>query len=296
VGVPEAELARLIAGSVLAEYQLGSSPVCEGEDPVLMVGPIPSDKAQECLGAARRLVGSSGRWPVWVCDFGTVVGEPVFRESVFANDAPKGAEITPAAIVDRALAADETTMLRERANRHGHDVDAELEYYSVEHGPEPSVILEALEVGEIPSVGEVGKWVLDWRLRHLPDGHSDAEQWREYTLDYWHEEPVGHIFFFPTGDPWRVTSYWGFFGSGGELSTLLLKKWFDRWDAKVVAHSGTMMNFEVGNPPKSLAEAAEVAWEHYLLAQCTTTLPSIPLFEYALALVGHPRWSLHEKP
>ena len=207
----------------------------------------------------------------------------------------------PAAITRRAVSLDLDEVLVQRSKRHeGPEhldklIARRRDSYEPELRPAAEQLRSAVEVGEVATFGEAKRWLLDWGLTHLEPSADKLGKVRR-ILDYWHQQKTFRLRFLPTGDCWRATSYLNFSGSSGEFATALLKRWFERWEAVPVTHHGTMMNFEVGNPPHTAADAADVAWEHYQLAQGTTNLRGVDLSLYAQALIGHARWSLHEKP
>lgn len=57
---------------------------------------------------------------------------------------------------------------------------------------------------------------------------------------------------------------------------------------------GTMLEFLVERPPRTLDEAWPLAGEHDLLA--TSTLSSRALRDHARALLGRRTWFLHDRP
>lgn len=80
-------------------------------------------------------------------------------------------------------------------------------------------------------------------------------------------------------------------------STLaVMRRWEDRFDAKLVAHWGTMLQFIVGRPPQTIPEAWDLALEQVLLAPCTTQLSGVGLWRHAFDLLGRKTWFLHERP
>lgn len=76
----------------------------------------------------------------------------------------------------------------------------------------------------------------------------------------------------------------------------LLRRWREQHGAELWAHYGTMLEFEVGQPPEDFDTALVLAREHDLAAPCTLALPGIALRHHALGLVGHSTWFLHERP
>ena len=65
----------------------------------------------------------------------------------------------------------------------------------------------------------------------------------------------------------------------------LLKKWHEQYEAELVCHFGTMLNFIVAKPPNTSESAFELAWEQMVIAECTIILPGVSLRDHARSLL-----------
>lgn len=81
-----------------------------------------------------------------------------------------------------------------------------------------------------------------------------------------------------------------------EVFVSLLHRWHRRWKAAVSAHFGTLLDFQVGDPPTSARDVLAVSIEQAVLAHCTTLLPGVSVRDHARALAGRSAWHLHERP
>ena len=101
----------------------------------------------------------------------------------------------------------------------------------------------------------------------------------------------------PTPNSWETLAYIHFFGSQNSTEDIaILKYWHDKYDAELVAHYLTMLQFFVNNKPQTPIEAYKLAAQHYEFAPCTLTKPGVAIREHAKALLHIDRWFLHERP
>lgn len=157
--------------------------------------------------------------------------------------------------------------------------------------PEPSEVVDALGADSPHAVVE--RWFLDWEDAHgEPLTTVELPKW-----SFWPGEPM---LFFPTPNGPETLAYAppypGVPGASLDRVVAILEWWELRYQAELVANHGTIMDFIVRRPPETLEDAWEVTLEHELIAPDTFLLPGMPLRDYARGLVGHPTWSLHERP
>jgi hypothetical protein len=97
----------------------------------------------------------------------------------------------------------------------------------------------------------------------------------------------------PIENGWNSLAYLHWYGActaGSSVAISFLKKWHQQYNAELVCHYGTMLQFNVGRCPISPEEAFELAWEQEALAECTTILPGISLRDHARSLLKVKQW------
>jgi hypothetical protein len=114
--------------------------------------------------------------------------------------------------------------------------------------------------------------------------------------EYWFEPHSVLLMLVPTEDV-RTAGYWvDFYGAltmdDRQRLAEVLARWHDRWDARLVASWGTMLQFQVGRPPAPGDDAWTAAGQLKALA------PNLDLsrWEVAVALPGGEAWFVHNRP
>jgi hypothetical protein len=114
--------------------------------------------------------------------------------------------------------------------------------------------------------------------------------------DYWYTPDSVLLMLLPISDV-RSSGYWvDFYGAlTPEYQRMLaevLAQWRDRWDARLVASWGTMLQFQVGRRPAPGDEAWTAAGQLKALA------PNLDLsqWEVAVALPAGDAWFVHNRP
>ncbi|MDG6105643.1 DUF4253 domain-containing protein [Dactylosporangium aurantiacum] len=114
--------------------------------------------------------------------------------------------------------------------------------------------------------------------------------------DYWYTPDVVLLMLVPTGDV-RRSGYWvDFYGAIDEEEQAglaeVLARWRDRWDARLVASWGTMLQFQVGRRPV----AGDDAWA--AAGQLKALAPNLELsrWEVAVAVADGDAWFVHNRP
>lgn len=143
---------------------------------------------------------------------------------------------------------------------------------------------------------ELDRWLLDWEEGHgdevaVPDGYL---RWFEPGDQCW-------IVFVPTPESGAALAYMPFYGEAvgaltAERLVAIATSWEHRFGAELVAHWGTMLEFTVARPPRTLDQAWQLAWDHYRVAVTTLSGPGVSVRNHARALVGRDAWFLHERP
>lgn len=258
------DLRQVLTGTALEGKPVWDVPMCDGEPPALELRGIAVDEAKASLEIGRRFVNETGRWPVLSADFMGPTEQQWRFPGEFTSYVKEGEEVTPAAITARALALDLDKALAERSNRHRADLNDLAAWTARDPARRLAAdqLRSAAGAGEVTTFGDGERWLLDWEVTHTRPTNDEIQQIRQGSLDYWHRELSFRLLLLPTAEPWRTTSYLDLFGSGGEFATALLKRWYERWGAVAVTHHGTMMNFEVVDPPSGIADVVGLAWEH----------------------------------
>lgn len=175
------------------------------------------------------------------------------------------------------------------------DMFARGEYtYELEPGTDvsPSAIIER-------SRSRTADQLVEETLREVPEIFDDDFDYEgdDYISGF---DPTGmptYLVLLPTAHSWHALAYMHFWASGNAESHLaLLASWRERYGAELVAHYGTMLEFRVERPPRTLEQALPLAREQVAAAPCTTLLPCVGLTAHARALVGRTHWFLHERP
>ncbi|MBO3743496.1 DUF4253 domain-containing protein [Actinoplanes flavus] len=114
--------------------------------------------------------------------------------------------------------------------------------------------------------------------------------------EYWYTPDSVTLMLTPTVDV-RTSGYWvDFYGAltreCREKLAEVLARWRHRWDARLVAAWGTMLQFQVGRPPTPGDEAWIAAGQLKALA------PNLELsrWEVAVALPSGDAWFVHHRP
>lgn len=172
---------------------------------------------------------------------------------------------------------------------------------------------------------EILSWQLDntrRRVGRIPEdfGRPDPDQlalerrllaWEEDQAPTKGREDGGHIDWFTPDDPCSLlllpitqpehavayVSFYGADGEGGhERLIAILRSWRERFGAHLVANWGTMLQFLVVRPPRTLEAAFALAVEQSLVAPSTLSLPGVTVRDHARALLDRGEWLLHERP
>lgn len=171
-----------------------------------------------------------------------------------------------------------------------------LEKYGV--APSENEIITLIEFGDINSYIDLERWLLNWEIKK--SGASDALDSKSDLYLQWLEPADGEqdLVLLPTNNSWEVLAY--LFWSEGQYSDLaailVLRYWNEKYGAELVAHYGTMLQFNVARLPENIEESFQLAVQQEAFAPCTTSLPCISLRDHARTLLKTKRWFLHERP
>ena len=220
----------------------------------------------------------------------------------FPFDHGAGTDTSIRGILERADAIDPADVIAELAARdarwdpYEHLVTFELESTRRAVGDAPTEATLRAALGAHTTHEALDRWLLDWE-----ETTGGVKLEPALYLDWF--DPVGldtAVVLLPTPHSWEAPAYLSFFGAegpgGAESLIALVRSWHERFGAELVAHFGTMLEFVVNRPPRSLDEAWALAREQELVAPCTTALPGITLREHARSLVDRDTWFIHERP
>ncbi|MFI6327697.1 DUF4253 domain-containing protein [Micromonospora chersina] len=268
---------------------LAGLPIGHGPAGTVLVADVDPDRLHAAWQAAEGLVPVVGRRPVLVTDDwdGTLRFRP--------EPAPGPSESELRAFAEAAEASDPWSIYR----HHSEDDEVhegEVGYYA--RGV-AGVDLTAL-VSDVPLPTERQELERTLYDRLLADADLHARVLGSVRFltrtDYWYTPNSVLLMLVPTSDV-RSSGYWvDFYGAlTREYQRRLaevLAQWRHRWDARLVASWGTMLQFQVGRPPAPGDEAWTAAGQLKALA------PNLDLnrWEVAVALPAGDAWFVHNRP
>ncbi|GAA1502396.1 hypothetical protein GCM10009827_013840 [Dactylosporangium maewongense] len=268
---------------------LAGLPVGHGPSGTVIVADVDPDRLHEGWRAAEALVPVTGRRPVLVTDD--------FDDSMrmLSESEPGPSEPELRAFAEAARASEPWLAYR----HYGEDdevVEGELEYYARSIA---GVDLTGL-VSDValPVPRQALERALYDRVLADPDLHArvlDSVRFVTQT-GYWYTPDSVLLMLLPTGDV-RSSAYWvDFYGAETREYQYklaeLLAQWQDRWDARLVASWGTMLQFQVGRRPAAGDEAWTAAGQLKGLAGNL----DLSRWEVAVALTAGDAWFVHNRP
>lgn len=290
----------VIAGTPLAALKWLQVPVPDvGEHAWVAAAPVAQRKL--LWEAGRRLVSRTGRWPVittlWESTDPSDAGflaRALFDRFPYEQGASRD-DFSPRSLIAAARCADLDEFINELAEReYPLPIDERIEIWKRELVDAPAIVdrMDAAlaEMGD--DTVRIERWLGDQEAAH---GLADPELGRqpEFTPDN------AWLVLLPSACSEDVLAYLHWYGMErgvAEGFIRLLAQWREQHGAELFAHYGTMLEFIVRKPPADLDTAFALAREHELVAPCTLQLPGIALRHYALGLVNHGQWFLHERP
>ena len=257
------------------------------------------------------LLPQTQRYPVitacWSSNAGNwqkdIINEDFFSRFYFGEEYPN-LDLAPEAIIARANSMSSQELdscLDERARFNTYNLEEQiltgLANTSSIFGAAPLISeLQALvRSGQISTIIDIEKYLFDWELQHIAEISTRSHQEPTY-LDWY--QPTGQtmaLILLPTPHSWETLAYLSWYG-GSKMAIPLLQKWHQLYDANLVCHYGTMLQFLVGKRPSTLQQAFKLASEQVLLAPCTTLLSGVPIRDHARSLLQLKRWFIHERP
>lgn len=261
---PEAPLdgdpAALLQGTPLQSLPWLVVPVPDSDERA-WVANVPVAERRASWQAARDLVARTGRWPIVT--------------TLWSGPAGAG---------DEGRLSDELFMRSPYAQGASRDDLSPRSFIADSQAIAPAAFLAALAEGG-PAMEDEPQ----------ADTELDPELGRQPAFDPDNAWLV--LLPSPLGENALAYLHWyGLERGSTEGFIRLLRDWRERHGAELWAHYGTMLEFTVERPPADLDAALPLAREHALAAPCTLDLSGIPQRHYALGLVGHREWFLHERP
>jgi Domain of unknown function (DUF4253) len=165
--------------------------------------------------------------------------------------------------------------------------------------PDSSQIRALIDNRTIQSSIDLEKWLLDWELQNFKYADAVAPPDTRYLEWYEPDGETAPLLLLPIENGWDSLAYLHWFGAcsaGTTVAISFLKNWYQKYQAELVCHYGTMLQLNVGRRPATLEDAFELAMQQETLAQCTIILPGICLRDHARSLMVVDRWFLHERP
>ncbi|MEU4483079.1 DUF4253 domain-containing protein [Micromonospora sp. NPDC023966] len=270
---------------------LAGLPVGHGPSGTVLVTDIDPNRLHEAWQAADALVPVIGRRPVMVTsDF-----DDGLRIRPEPEPGPSESELRAFA----EAAGSSEPWLTYRHYSEDEEIDeGEVEYYA-RGVAGVDLDLSAL-VSDVPLPAE--RQALERALydRLLADADLYARVLGRVRFltqtDYWYTPHSVLLMLMPTSDV-RSSGYWvDFYGAltpeYQQRLAEVLAQWRRRWDARLVASWGTMLQFQVGRPPAPGDEAWTAAGQLKALA------PNLDLhrWEVAVALSAGDAWFVHNRP
>jgi hypothetical protein len=271
-------------------------PLSHGKRGMLVVDAVPAADILAVWEAAYELVPVPGRQPVVVS---SDLSDPWTRP-----------DAEPAPSPDRLAALDETArtldpwpsrMLSDEGERvldlfPDDPLDGDWDEAEMVASGYSGVGLSEGELREVPSPitdGRLERLVFD-RIRSDPARAARVRAQGRHDIDSsrWIVFGDPSLLLLPTSRPWLAAEWVHLFETGTDELAAALWQWHQRWDARLFAAWGTILQFVVHRPPAS----PEEAWE--LAAQFKALGPDMNLarWEAAIVLPTIDTWFVHCRP
>ncbi|MBM0275043.1 hypothetical protein [Micromonospora tarensis] len=275
--------------AALVGTPLAGLPIGHGPAGTVLVSDVDPNRLQEAWQAAEALVPVTGRRPIMITDdfVGTLEMSPE------PQPGPSESELRAFAAAARSA----EPWLAYRDHGEDHEVEeGEVEFYA---GGVAGVDLTALASDVVlPTPRPTLERTLYDRLLADTALHARVLDTVRFVTqpDYWFTPDSVLLMLLPTSDV-RGSGYW--VDHYGALTleyrhklAEVLAQWRHRWDARLVASWGTMLQFQVGRRPTPGDEAWTAAGQLKALA------PNLELsrWEVAVAMPAGDAWFVHDRP
>jgi Domain of unknown function (DUF4253) len=296
-------ISKLLEGSFLADQELHQLEIDESSQIAFLIN-VESAKAVEAWQLMRSLLEHTKRYPIITYGWGSddFFSRFYYKEEDFDV---KIHNTSPESIISRVSMVDLETFLAmgKAASREylEDSITYSLEETLTRFGlcPSESQVRELIDNGSICSIFDLEKWLFLWELKNF--NYDDAIVPLDVRYLDWFDpgEQKLPLLLLPIENSWDSLAYLHWYGAcspGSPVAISFLKKWHQQYNAELVCHYGTMLQFNVGRRPISPEEAFELAWEQEALAECTTILPGISLRDHARSLLKVKQWFVHQRP
>ncbi|MGN9775370.1 DUF4253 domain-containing protein [Micromonospora sp. H33] len=270
---------------------LASLPIGHGPSGTVLVADIDPNRLHEAWQAADALVPVIGRRPVMVTDD--------FHDTLRIRPEPEAGPSESELRAFAEAAESSEPWLAYRHNSEDDEVDeGEVEYYARGMAGVDLDLTALVSDVALPTPSQALERALYDRLLADADLYARVLGSVRFVTqtDYWYTPDSVLLMLLPTSDV-RSSGYWvDFFGAPTrEYQRMLaevLAQWRHRWDARLVASWGTMLQFQVGRRPAPGDEAWTAAGQLKALA------PNLDLsqWEVAVALPAGDAWFVHNRP
>jgi hypothetical protein len=299
---------NLLWGTFLEQAKIISLEVPESDKFVFAIN-INQENYLQAWQLFKNQLNETERYPIVTTSWGggyanweqNIRSGDLFSRFYFREEYPN-LDVAPEAIIERTNLfnqADLEQFLNVSAVSYTDDLEEqilpELETTEENFGSAPTEkeIREQIKLNKISTIVDLERYLFNWEL-NCPN----QEEFSHYS-DYmdWCQPNNQHIalLLLPTPHSWETLAYLSWYG-GSKIAIPLLRQWYQKYQAELVCHYGTMLQLNVSKKPTTLTTAFELAWQQIALAPCTTMLPGISIREHARCLLQTNRWFLHERP
>jgi hypothetical protein len=270
---------------------LAGLPIGYGPSGTVLVADVDPNRLQEAWQAADALVPVIGRRPVMVTD--DFDFDDTRRIRPEPEPGPSESELRAFA---EAAESSEPWLTYRHYSEDDEVEEGEVEYYA--RGMAGVDLTALVSDVALPTPRPALERALYDRLLADTDLYARVLGSVRFVTqtDYWYTPDSILLMLLPTSDV-RSSGYWvDFFGAPTReyQQTLaeVLAQWRHRWDARLVASWGTMLQFQVGRRPAPGDEAWTAAGQLKALA------PNLDLsrWEVAVALPAGDAWFVHNRP
>ena len=316
------ELSDILKSTVLKSSNIASLEISESSQLAFAID-VPRSTMLDCWHLLHFVIDVTQMYPI-LTDFifsGTGTGrnwhddlveEDFFNRFDYKEEQQAGYfnSVLPESIIDAAksingIEAIETRI--EQSERIADETWRESDWYLYDLeitqrnfgiSPNPEAAATALNSGKIITEVDFERWLFNWELNNVPKEQLLAAP--DLTYLEWYDMTSADtipLLLLPTPNSWDTLACTHFYGAINSAEAIaILKYWYDRYGAELVAHYGTMLQFYVEQKPQTLNEAFELACQHNEFAPSTLILSGVSIREHARALLHTERWFLHEKP
>ena len=303
-----AEIINLLQGTFLEGKEVRQLPIDESSE-IAFCLEISEEQGIEAWQLFRSIVAQTGCYPI-LTDYGNYTD--YFSRFYYLEEQQEGKlqSVVPESIVETFTTDDLIASFLEKQENCG-EVEHLLEWKlerdlkdlrtNFGYSPEESEIRALIEDGTIQSWKELEHYLFNWELCNLQGLERLSKPDLSYLRWYPPEGPF-ILLLLPIQNGWEALAYLYWFAAscGGDCGTRvamqLLKKWHEQYEAELVGHFGTMLNFTVAKPPNTPESSFELAWEQTAIAECTITLSGVSLRDHTRSLLVADRWFLHQRP